>query len=93
VGQAGTPPHPIERRTRPIAVSTPVVVAGAEPADEGTVLFVQVATAPIAGRAAEPRALALLTPEGPLLLELDDLALAVAGDSDLGPAQPTSAQH
>jgi hypothetical protein len=54
----------------------PVIVAGAEPADEGSVLLVQEATACVTDRTAEPRALTLppSDAEGPLLLEPDDCA-------------------
>ena len=62
-----------------------VVVAGAEPADEGAVLLMQDAT--------EPGTLALPAPEGPFLLKLDDLCLAVEGDGDLGSTQATDPQH
>jgi hypothetical protein len=68
-----------------------VVVATTEPADEGAILLVQEAAASIAVRAAEPRALPLPASEGPLLLKLDDLGLAVEGDSDLGAMQTASA--
>jgi hypothetical protein len=54
---------------------------------------VQDATPPIAGRAAEPGTLALLSSESPFQLKRDDLGLAVEGDGDLGSAQATGAQH
>src|SRR5262249_39207634 len=72
-------------------MATPVVVAGASPANEGAVLLMQRTASPIAVRAAEPWALALPAPEGPLLLELYDLCLAVEDDGDLEPA--TGPQH
>ena len=65
----------------------------AEPTDEGARAFVEEATTPIALRAFEPRALALLSSERPLLLELDDLGLTVEGNDDLGSAQTTDAQY
>jgi hypothetical protein len=54
---------------------------------------VQDATAPIAIWTAEPWALALPASEGPFLLELHDLCLAVEGDGSLGSAQATGAQY
>jgi len=69
----------------------PVIVAGAGPTDEGAVLLMQDATASVAVWTAEPWTLALPASKGPLLLKLDDLCLAVAGDGDLGSAQATSA--
>jgi hypothetical protein len=53
----------------------------------------QDATALVAIWAAEPGTLALPAPEGPFLLKLDDLCLAVEGDGDLGSTQATGAQH
>ena len=92
MGQAGkTPPDPIQCWAGPIAVTGPVVVAGAQPAYEGAVLFVQEAASPIAVRAAEPRPLLLFTPKGPFLFKLDDLGLTVEGDGDLGPAETAGA--
>jgi hypothetical protein len=37
--------------------------------------------------------LPLFASEGPFLLQLDDLDLTVNGDSNLGPAKTTNAQH
>jgi len=71
----------------------PVVVAGAEPAHEGAVLLVQGATTSITDRAAEPGTDALPASEGPFLLELDDLGVAVEGDGNLRPAQASDVQH
>ena len=47
----------------------------------------------IAERATEPWALPLPASEGPLLLELDDLCLAVKGDGELGSTQAADADH
>ena len=93
MGQAGTPPDPIEARTGPIAVTRPVIVTGAEPAYEDALLLVQEAAAPIAVRTTKPWPLPLLTAESPFLLELHDLRLPIEGDGDLGPAQATGAQY
>ena len=91
MGQAGTPPDPIEARTGPIAVTRPVIVTGAEPAYEDALLLVQEAAAPIAVRTTKPWPLPLLTAEGPFLLQLHDLGLAVASDGDLRSTQTASA--
>ena len=86
MGQAGYPPHPIKRRAGAVAMAAPVIISGAEPTDEDAVLLVQGATASIAVRATEPwpSPLPASGTEGPLLLELDDLRLAVEGDGDRG---------
>ena len=68
-----------------------VIVLGAECADESAVLFNQEPAASIAGQAAEPRPLPLPTAEGPLLLELNNLCLAIEGNSDLGSTQAADA--
>ena len=69
----------------------PVIVTRAEPADEGSILLVKGATASITVRTAKPWPLPLLTAEGPFLLQLHDLGLAVASDGDLRSTQTASA--
>jgi len=71
---------------------TVIVVWAAKSADEYAILFVEDAGA-YAAAAAEPGALALLSSERPFLLELDNLLMAVEGDSDLSPPQAADAQH
>jgi hypothetical protein len=92
MGQAGYSPDPIERAAALVAVPTAVVVAGAEPTDEGAVFLMQEAATSVAIRAAEPGTLALPTPEGPFLLKLDDLGLTVEGDGDLRSTQTAGVQ-
>jgi hypothetical protein len=93
VGQAGYPTDPIEAWTRPVAMPGSVVVAATSSTDPSALLFVEGTAASVAVRAAEPRPLPLFASEGPFLLQLDDLSLTVNGDSNLGPAKTTNAQH
>ena len=90
MGQAGTPPDPIERRARPVAVTGGVIIAGAKLAREGTVLLDQEPTTSITVRTAEPGALPLATAEGPLLLDLHDLGFTAVGEGDFGMTSKTS---
>jgi hypothetical protein len=70
-----------------------VIELAAWPTCEHAVAFMQVPTACATDRATEPRALSLPTSEGPLLLELHHLCLAVVDDGDLQSAQATDTQH
>ena len=67
----------------------PVVVAAAEPADEGTILLDQDPTPSSAGTA-EPGTQALLTTEGPLFLDLHDLGFIAVGEGDFRMTPKTS---
>jgi len=90
VGQAGTPPHPVQRWAGPITVTGGVVVAGAGLTNKGAVLLDQEPTASITVRTAEPGALPLATAEGPLLFDLHDLGFTAVGEGDFGMTSKTS---
>ena len=94
MGQAGTPPDPIEAWTALVAMPAAIVIARTEPTDEGcSAYFVKRTTSSIANRTAKPRTLTLLLTERPLLLKLDDLLMAVDDHGNLSPAKTTDTQH
>ena len=90
MGQAGHPPDPIRRWQVTVAVPRTVIVPATKPAYEGGAAhLVQGAAATVTGGTAKPWTLALLAPERPFLLKLNDLYLTVDSDGNLSSSETT----